>query len=95
MQRDTVIAEGLPINGTYITIILEVENEHTFKEVTEGQSIIVSTLFPHECKISTMHFKINRTIENTEVVPSKTTMEFSCGFRRLTIRPTFSMELNN
>lgn len=41
-----------------------------------------------------MHFKISRTLENTEIVPSKALMEFSCGFRRLVIRPTFSMELN-
>ena len=41
-----------------------------------------------------MHFKISRTLENTEIVPSKTTMEFSCGFRRLVIKPTFSLELN-
>lgn len=41
-----------------------------------------------------MHFKIQRTLENGEIVPSKALMEFSCGFRRLTIRPTFSMELN-
>ena len=27
-------------------------------------------------------------------MPSKATMEFSCGFRRIVIRPTFSMELN-
>ena len=41
-----------------------------------------------------MHFKMKRTLENTEIVPSKAPMEFSCGFRRLTLRPTFSMELN-
>jgi pre-rRNA-processing protein TSR1 len=56
--------------------------------------VILSTLYPHECKISAMHFKIKRTLENTEIVPSKAPMEFSCGFRRLTLRPTFSMELN-
>jgi len=42
-----------------------------------------------------MHFKIRRTLENKEIVPSKATMEFSCGFRRLVVRPTFSMELNS
>jgi len=51
-------------------------------------------MFPHECKISTMHFKIKRTLENKEIVPSKTRMEFNCGFRRLIVKPTFSMELN-
>jgi pre-rRNA-processing protein TSR1 len=55
---------------------------------------ILSTLFPHECKVSVMHFKIKRTLENKEIVPSKSLMEFSCGFRRFEIKPTFSMELN-
>lgn len=41
-----------------------------------------------------MHFKIKRTFENEEIVPSKSLMEFSAGFRRLVLKPTFSMELN-
>jgi len=59
-----------------------------------SKGIIASILFPHECKVSAMHFKISRTLENNEIAPSKALMEFSCGFRRLSIRPTFSMELN-
>ena len=93
-QRDTTENEGLPINGTYLTIVLEVENDKTFSELESKPWVILSTLFPHECKVSTMHFKIKRTLENKEIVPSKETMEFGCGFRRLTIRPTFSMELS-
>ena len=41
-----------------------------------------------------MHFKIKRTFENDEIIPSKSLMEFSAGFRRLVLKPTFSMELN-
>ena len=29
---------------------------------------ILSTLFTHECKVSTMHFKIKRMLENNEIV---------------------------
>ena len=75
-------------------MILEVDNILTFEQLSEGQAIVASTLFPHECKISTMHFKVARTFENNEIVPSKSLMEFSAGFRRLVIKPTFSMELN-
>jgi pre-rRNA-processing protein TSR1 len=32
-QKDLVEAEGLPINGTYITLVLEVENMHVFSEI--------------------------------------------------------------
>ena len=64
------------------------------KILAKRDFLILSTLFPHECKVSTMHFKLKRTLENQEIVPSKAPMEFSCGFRRLVVKPTFSMELN-
>jgi len=92
--KDQVESEGLPINGTFITLVLEVENAHAYTELSQGKPLILSTLFPHECKVSTMHFKLKRTLENKEIVPSKSTMEFNCGFRRLVVKPTFSMELN-
>lgn len=86
----------MPINGTYVCLVLEVEREEAFAQIKSlmSKGLIASTLFPHECKVSTMHFKISRTLENTEIVPSKSLMEFSCGFRRMDVRPTFSMELN-
>lgn len=58
------------------------------------QAVILSTLFPHETKLSTMHFKLNRTTENKEPIPSKTRMEFHAGFRRMTLQPVFSAETN-
>jgi len=86
-QKDAVqqaVEEGLPLNGTYITIVLEIaEGSKSSSHFSLGQAVILSTLFPHECKLSTMHFKLKRTIENTEPIPSKTRMEFHCGFRRM------------
>ena len=41
-----------------------------------------------------MHFKLNRTTENVEPIPSKTRMEFHCGFRRMTLMPVLSAETN-
>lgn len=72
--------------------MLEVDNNSQL--FTMGQAVILSTLFPHECKLSTMHFKIKRSFENKEIVPSKTPMEFHCGFRRMQVRPIFSAETN-
>lgn len=88
-----VIEEGLPINGTFISIVLELDqDQHTMFHL--NQAVILSTLFPHECKLSTMHFKINRSFENKDIVPSKTSMEFHCGFRRLKVKPIFCAETN-
>lgn len=59
-----------------------------------NQALVASTLFPHETKLSVMHFKIKRTLENKDPVPSKSLMEFNCGFRRVQIKPIFSLETN-
>ena len=84
------------MNGTYLTIILQIDEDVAIDQLMkiQGQAVIASTMFPHELKVSTMHFKIRRSYENNEIVPSKSLMEFSCGFRRIVIKPTFSMELN-
>jgi pre-rRNA-processing protein TSR1 len=76
--------------------VLEVESDMVFDELESKNPdfLVLSTLFPHELKVSTMHFKLKRTLENKEIVPSKSLMEFSCGFRRLVIKPTFSKEIN-
>ena len=96
MQRDVVRSEGLPLNGTYLSLVLEVEKMEVFDELEKKNPrfLILSTMFPHEMKVSAMHFRIKRTLENDEIVPSKNLMEFSCGFRRLVIQPTFSKEIN-
>mmetsp|Transcript_12923 Transcript_12923/g.21870 ORF Transcript_12923/g.21870 Transcript_12923/m.21870 type:complete len:429 (-) Transcript_12923:32-1318(-) len=95
-QRDLAVSEGLPLHGTYLTLVLEVESEATFEELESLKQdfLILSTLYPHECKVSTMHFRLRRSYENNEIVPSKSLVEFSCGFRRLAVKPTFSKEIN-
>jgi hypothetical protein len=65
-----VIEEGLTLNGTYLTIVLEVEPGDAH-ELFMNKAVILSTLFPHESKLSAMHFKIKRTVENKDVIPSK------------------------
>lgn len=61
---------------------------------TVGKAIILSTLFQNETKLSTMSFKVKRTVENKDVVPSKELMELHCGFRRFACKPIFSSETN-
>ncbi len=81
------------MNGTYLTLVLEIEPQdvHNF---SMGKAFVLSTLFPNETKLSTMHFKIKRTTENKDPVKSKTLMEFHCGFRRFASKPLFSQETN-
>lgn len=74
-------------------MVLEITEEDA-KDFPLGKALIMSTLFPNEIKLSTMSFKIKRTVENKEVVPSKTLMEFHCGFRRFQCKPIFAGETN-
>ena len=61
--------------------------------LVEGQAVLLSTLFPHECKLSVMHFKLQpRHASNYLPVPSKTEVIIHCGFRWFTIKPIFSVE---
>jgi len=81
------------LNGTYLTIVLEIDQTDS-ASFPLGKALILSTLFPNEAKLSTMSFKIKRTVENKDVVPSKQLMEFHCGFRRFPCKPIFSAETN-
>lgn len=54
-QKDLVLSEGLPLNGTYLSLVLEVENDKVFDELEQKniKYLILSTLYPHELKVST------------------------------------------
>lgn len=88
--------EGLPIDGTYVKLVLEPCDERSknsvelLKLAKEKQVMIFSTLMPHETKVIITHFKIKRHEEDRNVVPSKAILEFHVGFRRFLTRPIFS-----
>ena len=88
--------EGLPIDGTYVRITLEPCDEKSknsvelLKMANESQNLIFSTMMPHERKIIISHFKIKRTEEDRNVIPSKAVLEFHVGFRRFITKPIFS-----
>jgi len=89
-QKDSVqqaIEEGLPLNGTYIRLILEYDG---VLELKKDKAYIISTLFPHETKLSVMHFKIQRHFENIEPIPSEQEVMLHCGFRMFVVKPIFS-----
>jgi pre-rRNA-processing protein TSR1 len=75
-------------------LVLEVSPTDKVENFPVGKALILSTLFPNEAKVSTMSFKIKRTVENKDIVPSKQLMEFHCGFRRFECKPIFSSETN-
>ncbi len=53
---------------------------------------------PHECKLSIVHYSLKRHWEPESdklIIPSKTTLEFHCGFRRFFCQPVFSQEIMN
>ena len=93
-QKDSVqqaVEEGLPLNGTYMRLVLEYTEELDMSEVANTEkAYIISTLFPHETKLSVMHFKIQRHFENTEPVQSQTEVMMHCGFRVFIVKPIFS-----
>jgi pre-rRNA-processing protein TSR1 len=90
-QKDSVqqaIDEGLPLNGTYVRLVLDTTDLNL--ELNAEKGYVISTLFPHETKLSVMHFKIQRHFEHVEPVPSETEVMMHCGFRVFVTRPMFS-----
>ena len=80
----------MPLNGTYIRLVLEFDENldiEDLKQHVNSRGFILSTLFPHECKLSVMHFKIQRHFDNKEAIPSKHEV--------FTVRPIFSLEPNS
>ena len=59
---------------------------------SDQQSLIFSTLLPHETKVTVTHFKIKRFDEDKTIIPSKSVLEFHIGFRRFLSKPIFSDE---
>jgi hypothetical protein len=68
--------EGLPISGTYIKIVINLNQENPLEEPINNRPMIFSTLFTHECKVSVNHFKVRRNDENKSIVQSGQVMEF-------------------
>ena len=93
--------QGLPINGAYVRLILVPASDaatstvHKLAEVSEP--LIVSTLMPHETKLSVNHYRIKRIDDDQNPVQSKSILEFHVGFRRFLICPMISeqMQVNN
>lgn len=92
----TTEEEGLPIDGTYVRLVLVPLDEKArnsvelLKLANQKQKLVFSTLMPHETKVTVSHFKIRRHEEDQNVVPSKTILEFHVGFRRFITKPIFS-----
>lgn len=92
-----MVDEGLPLNGTFLRIVIEISAEslvHNKDKLQVGKAVVLSTLFPHETKLSIMHFKVQKHFDNQEIVESKTELEIHCGFRRMTIKPIFGSEIS-
>jgi len=85
------IEEGLPISGTYIRIVFDRQSPLFHKPLPEP--LILSTLFPHETKVSVVHYKLHRNDEDKSIICSKQLLEFQCGFRRFWLRPSLSQEV--
>lgn len=58
------------MNGTYVRLVLEFTDELNVADLNKEKGHIISTLFPHETKLSVMHFKIQRHFEHVAPVPS-------------------------
>jgi len=55
-----------------------------------GVPFVLSSMFPHEQKVSVVHGTATRSKENTDIMKSKQEVFIHCGFRRFPARPIYS-----
>ncbi|KAG8348611.1 hypothetical protein TRVL_00573 [Trypanosoma vivax] len=83
-------AEGPAAIGQYVYITLVGVTKDAWQGALENGYIIASGQLEHEQKWSVLHFKIQRSLECTEAIKSKSPMLAHIGFRKFYVSPLFS-----
>ena len=64
--------QGLPINGAYVRLILVPASDSASSTVNKlaevSEPLIISTLMPHETKLSVNHYRIKRVDDDQNPV---------------------------
>ncbi|XP_061575578.1 pre-rRNA-processing protein TSR1 homolog [Cololabis saira] len=78
------------MDGWYVTLhVIDVPSS-VMESVQSGKPLVLTSLLPHEQKMSVMHVLVRRHPSNTEPIKSKEELVFHCGFRRFRASPIFS-----
>lgn len=76
-----------------VEIVLKDCVDQIWHRFQDTKLLILTSLLPHENKLSVLHFSLQRQNNNGVVIQSKDPLLFQVGFRRFPARPIFS-ELN-
>ena len=89
VTEDKEIVDGV-LSGCQIRVVVSMNTDMAKVIKDSKQPIICSSLYPHEHKISVVHFLMRRRGDYLDPIKGKTLLTISCGFRRFICRPVFS-----
>lgn len=92
-------ADSGVLPGWYVTIHIRNVDENLWKTyksgaATEGNTLIVYGMLPHEHKMSVVNCVLKRTPDSEIPLKSKEQMIVQCGYRRFIVNPIFSQHTN-
>ncbi|XP_078536258.1 pre-rRNA-processing protein TSR1 homolog [Lissotriton helveticus] len=82
-------AQGAMV-GWYVTIHINRVPKSVIESYLNGGPLILSSLLPHEQKMSVVNMAVRRHPGNSEPLKSKEELIFHCGFRRFRASPLYS-----
>lgn len=82
-------AEGAMV-GWYVTVHINKVPKSVIESSVNGRPLILSSLLPHEQKMSVVNMAVRRHPGNSEPLKSKEELIFQSGFRRFRASPLYS-----
>eukprot|EP00742_Colponemidia_sp_Colp-10_P009093 GILJ01009892.1.p1 GENE.GILJ01009892.1~~GILJ01009892.1.p1 ORF type:complete len:364 (+),score=51.91 GILJ01009892.1:80-1093(+) len=84
------IGFGVATAGCYVTLYVKNVSPQLLVDHPSHIPLIVSSLLPHEHKVSVVNFTVEKFRDYADVIKSKEPCEFHVGFRRFICEPIFS-----
>jgi len=90
--RGQELLEGRILPGSFVRFVvgrIPIRNAQVL--VQRKAPLIMSSLLPHEHRLSVLHFRAQKAKTCEEPLKSKRPLTFQCGFRRFKTRPLYSV----
>ena len=90
--RGKELLEGRIMPGSFVRFVVgRVATRYASLLKQQNRPLIMSSLLPHEHRLSVLHFRAQKAKTYDEPLKSKRPLMFQCGFRRFQTKPLYSM----
>ena len=90
--RGKELLEGRIMPGSFVRFVVgRVATRYASVLKQQNRPLIMSSLLPHEHRLSVLHFRAQKAKTYDEPLKSKRVLTFQCGFRRFQTKPLYSI----